>query len=112
MLQEPIHVDDGEQRTDDTALWRATPVALAATHAPFPVAIPFLDWCLQPQLDQPQHIPANDASGRRFEEARVRDVVEVFRKTGVNTLRIPPANKPVHFLARIDRAATRPIPIS
>jgi hypothetical protein len=66
MLQEPIHVDDGEQRTDDTALWRAPLVALTAAHAPFPVAIPLLDWCLQPQLDQPQHIPVNDASGHRF----------------------------------------------
>jgi hypothetical protein len=42
MLQEPIHVDDGEQRTGHTALWRAALVALPATHAPFPVAIPFL----------------------------------------------------------------------
>ena len=39
MLQEPVHVDDGEQRTDDTALWRATLVALATAHcARIPVA--------------------------------------------------------------------------
>lgn len=43
MLQDPIHVDDGEQRTGDAALRRAAVVALTATHAPFPVAIPLLD---------------------------------------------------------------------
>jgi hypothetical protein len=42
----------------------------------------------------------------------VRDRVEVFRQIGVNNVRVAPANKPVHFLDRIDRAATRPIPIS
>src|SRR6478736_6924044 len=48
MLQEPVHVDDGEQRTDDAALWRATLVALTAAHAPFPVAIPLPDRNSQP----------------------------------------------------------------
>lgn len=48
MLREPIHVDDGEQRAGDTPLRRARLVALTAAHAPFPVAISLLDWCLQP----------------------------------------------------------------
>ena len=35
----------------------------AAAHVPFPVAIPLLDRRLQPQLDQPQHVPVGDAAG-------------------------------------------------
>ena len=43
MLEKAIHVNGGEQRTDNSALWRAAVAVLAAAHAPFPVAIPFLD---------------------------------------------------------------------
>src|SRR6266487_3676819 len=58
VLQEPIHVDVGEQWARDAALWRAARVALATTDAPDPVAIiPFLDRRFQPQLDQPEHAP-------------------------------------------------------
>jgi hypothetical protein len=43
-LQEPVHVNDGEQRTDNSALLRrAAGVALAATHAPRSIAIPLFD---------------------------------------------------------------------
>src|SRR5215210_2997398 len=48
MLQEPVHVDDGEQRTDDTALRRAARGVLAPAHAPFPFAVPLLDRRSQP----------------------------------------------------------------
>ena len=34
VLQEPVHVDVGQQRARDAALRRAARVALAATHAP------------------------------------------------------------------------------
>ena len=61
VLQEPVHVDVGEQRARDAALRRAARVALAATDAPVPVAIPFLDRRLQPQLDEAQHVPIHDA---------------------------------------------------
>jgi hypothetical protein len=39
VLQEPIHVDVGEQWARDAALGRAARVALATTDAPGPVAI-------------------------------------------------------------------------
>jgi hypothetical protein len=43
MFQETVHVDVGEQWACDAALRRAAGVALATTHAPLPVTIPFLD---------------------------------------------------------------------
>ena len=43
MLQEPVHVDVGQQWTCDAALRRAARVSLAATHAPGFVRVPFLD---------------------------------------------------------------------
>src|SRR6478736_7681067 len=63
----------------DAALWRAACAGFAATHVPLPVAIPFLDRRLQPQLDQPQHVPVGDAAGHRFEEVRMRDRIEISR---------------------------------
>src|SRR5258708_9589933 len=63
VLQEPIHVDVGEQWARDAALGRAARVALATTDAPGPVAtILFLDRRLQPQLNQPGHVPVHDAT--------------------------------------------------
>src|SRR5712672_4571078 len=50
VLQEPVHVDVGEQRAGDSTLRCATRIALAATHAPYPVAIPFLDRRPEPHL--------------------------------------------------------------
>src|SRR5262249_22473450 len=47
VLQEPVHVDMGEQWARDAALRRAALVLLAANHPPLPVAIPFLDRCFQ-----------------------------------------------------------------
>ena len=91
MLQEPVHVDDGEQRTGDPTLGCATRVAPAAAHAPFPVAIPVLDRHLQPQLDQPQHIAVDDTAGHRSQEVRVRDRVEILRQVGVDDVGIAPA---------------------
>lgn len=45
MLQESVHVDDREQRTDDTPSRRAACAALADIHAPFPIAIPLFGRC-------------------------------------------------------------------
>jgi hypothetical protein len=59
---------DGKSRVIDGVFIRllhdASPHAAAFNfaHVPFPVAIPFLDRHLQPQLDQPQHIPVDDAA--------------------------------------------------
>jgi hypothetical protein len=57
-------------------------------------------------------VPVDDAASHRFEEARVRDRVEVFRQIGVNDVGIAPAHKPVRFLDGIDRATARSIAIS
>src|SRR5271166_5613619 len=90
---------------------RAALAGLAGAHAPRPVAVPLLDRSLQPHLDQMQHMPVDDAPGHRFEEVRMRDRVEIFRQVGVNHVGVAPANQPVRFLDRIDRAATRAIAI-
>ena len=66
----------------------AASAALAAAHVPFPVAIPFLDRHLQPQLDQPQHIPVEDTAGHRSEEVRVRDRVEILRQVCIDDVGI------------------------
>src|SRR5271165_7213553 len=111
MLQEAVHVDVGEQGARDPALRRAALAGLAAAHAPRPVAVPPLDRSLQPHLDQMQHMPVDDAPGHRFEEVRMRDRVEIFRQIGVYHVGVAPADQPVRFLDRIDRAATRAIAI-
>jgi hypothetical protein len=54
VFEESVHVDVGKQWARDATLRRAACIALAATHAPFPVTVPFLDRRFQPQLDQPQ----------------------------------------------------------
>ena len=40
MLQEPVHVQVGQQRTDDTALRRAAPAPFASSQAPFSISTP------------------------------------------------------------------------
>jgi hypothetical protein len=73
VLQEPVHIDVGEQWARDAALGRAARVAFALTNAPAPVAsIPLLDRRFQPQLDQPQHMPVHDATSYRFQKLTVR----------------------------------------
>src|SRR3954454_3417167 len=71
MLEEAVHVDVGKQRARDTALRSAAFAGLAPTRAPLPLAIPLLDRRLQPQLDQPQHVPVGDPAGHRLQEVRV-----------------------------------------
>ena len=66
MLQEPVHVDVGEQRARDAALRRAAPVALAANDPPLSVAIPLLDRRLEPHLDEAQDVAIHDAPGHRL----------------------------------------------
>ncbi len=113
MLQEAVHVDVGEQGARDPALRRAALAVLAAAHAPRPVAVPFLDRRFKPHpraLDPgAQRMPVDDAAGHRFEEVRVRNRVEIFRQIGVYHVGVAPADQPVRFLDRIDRAAARAI---
>ena len=63
MLQEPVHVDVGQQWTYDAALRRGARVSLAATHAPGFVRVPFLDRRPQPHLDEAQHVSIHDTPG-------------------------------------------------
>ena len=81
MLQEAVHVQVRKHRTDDTTLRRAARAALASRHAPLALTIAarLLDRCLQPHLDQPKHMPIDDAARHRFEELCVRDRIEVLR---------------------------------
>ena len=86
VLQEPVHVDVGEQRARDTALRRATRVALAPTHAPRSIRVPLFDRCLQPHLEEAQHFSVDHAPGHRLQKVRVRNRVEVFGEIGVDDL--------------------------
>src|SRR5262245_40002239 len=80
ILQEPVHVDVGEQWARDAALRRAARVALATTDAPGPVAImPFHDRRFKPQLDQPEHAPVHNATSYRFQKLVMWNRIEVAR---------------------------------
>jgi hypothetical protein len=63
----------------DAALWRAARVALAANDPPLSVAIPLLDWRLEPHLDECQDVPIDDAPGHALHQVPVRNVIEVLR---------------------------------
>src|SRR5438445_2335546 len=78
MLQEAVHVQVRKHRTGDTALRRAARSALASRHAPLAFTTPtgLLDRHLQPHLDQPKHMPIDDAARHRFEKLGVRNAVE------------------------------------
>jgi len=93
MLQKPAHVDHGEQRTCDAALRRAAFAVLTATHVPFPVAVPLFNRRFQPQHDQPQHVPINDAPSYRFEKIRMRNRVERTHQHNAHLREIPPSVK-------------------
>ena len=63
MLQEPVHVDVGQQWTRDAASRRAARVSLAATLAPGSIRVPFLDRRPQPHLDEAQDVSIHDTPG-------------------------------------------------
>jgi hypothetical protein len=79
VLQEPVHVDVGEQRAGDPTLRCAAHVALAADDPPLPVAVPLLDRRLEPHLDEGQHLPIDDAPGHALHQIPVRNVIEILR---------------------------------
>jgi len=63
MLQEPVHVDVGQQRARDAALRRAPRIPLAASHAPGSVGVALLDWRPEPHLDEAQDVAIHNTSG-------------------------------------------------
>src|SRR5688572_22346800 len=111
MPQETVHVEVGEQRADHAALRRAAAAAFATRHAPRSVTITLLDRCLEPQLDQLQHVPVDNAPRYRPHKVVVRDAVEVFRKIRIDDLGVATAEQRVHFLDRVRPAALRSIAI-
>src|SRR3984957_18532838 len=91
MLQEPVHVDVGQQWTRDAALRRAARVSLAATHAPGSVRVPFLDRRPQPHLDEAQDVSIHDTPGHRLHQLGVWNRIEVLRQISVNYVSVAPA---------------------
>src|ERR1700752_145299 len=78
MLQEPIHVDVGKQWARNAPLRRAARVALASIDPPGPIAfLPLFDRRLEPQLDQPQHLPIDDPTRHRLHKIGMRNRIEV-----------------------------------
>ncbi len=62
----------------------------AAAHAPPSILIPFLDWSLQPHLDQPEDVPVRDAHGDQLEKFGMRNGIEVLGQVSVHHIgRIP-----------------------
>jgi hypothetical protein len=90
---------------------RAAAAAFATRHAPGPVTITLLDRCLEPPLDQLQHVPVDDAPRYRPHKVVVRDSVEVFRKIRIYDLGVATAKQRMHFLDRVRPAPLWPIAI-
>ena len=67
---------------------------LATRHAPRSVTIPLLDRCLEPQLDQLQHVAVDDAPRHRPHQVLMRNRVEVLRQIGVHHLGVALAEQP------------------
>ena len=109
VLQEAVHVEVGQQRADDAALRRAASAAFAARHAPRPVAVTLLDRRLEPQLDQPQHVPVDDAPRHRLHEVAMRNRIEILRQIRIHDFRVAAAEQRVHFLDRVRPAPLRPV---
>src|SRR5579871_1929638 len=78
VLQKTVHVQVGEQGTNDSALWCATGAVSPTAHPPFAVLVPLLDRHLQPHLDQMQHVPIYNAPSDALYQFPVRDRIEVF----------------------------------
>ena len=90
MLQEPVHVDVGQQWTCDAALRRAARVSLAATHAPGSVHVPFLDRRPQPHLDEAQDVSIHDTPGYRLYQLGMWNRIEVLGQISINHVSIAP----------------------
>src|SRR6516165_12205002 len=65
MLREAVHVQIGEQWADYAALRRSLLAVLASCHAPRSIVIALLNRRFEPQLDQPQHMPVDNAPRHR-----------------------------------------------
>ena len=70
---------------------------LAARHAPLPFLVPLFDRCLQPHLDQMQHVPIDDAPRHALHQFAVRDRVEVFGQIGVHHIGVAGAESSCTF---------------
>ena len=60
----------------------------------------------QPQLDQPQHIPIDDAPSHPPHQFAVRNGVEVLRQIGVHYICVALQHATMHFLDRVARSAS------
>src|SRR5512144_874530 len=93
----------------DPALRRAA--ALASRHAPPPVVVALFDRRRQPQLDQPQHVPVDNAACHRPHQLAMRDRVEVLGQIGVHHIGVASAQQGVHRLDRVGPAPARPVAV-
>src|SRR6267143_285506 len=84
VLQKTVHIQVGEQRTDDAALRRATTASLPTTDPRFAVFIPLRNRNLQPHLDQTQHVPINYPPSHTLQQFGVWNGIKVLRQIGVH----------------------------
>src|SRR6202051_2011327 len=91
MLQEPVHVDVGQQWTCDAALRLAPRVSVAAAHVPGSIRVPFLDRRPQPHLDEAQDVSIHDTPGYRLYQLGMRNRIEVLGQIGINYISVTPA---------------------
>src|SRR5579875_3367229 len=112
VLQEPIHVEVGEQGAGNPALRSSTAALSTSRHSPIPFLIPLLDRSFQPPLDQTQHVPIDDSLRHRMHQWAVGNGIEVFGQIRVDHIGVAFAEKFVHFLDRVLGAALRSVTIS
>src|ERR1700724_3188298 len=84
VLQKTVHVQVGEQGTDNTALWGSTGASLPTADPRFPVFVPLLDRNLQPHLDQTQQVPIDNPPSHTLHEFGVWNGIKVLRQIGVH----------------------------
>src|SRR5215469_10910739 len=112
ILQEPIHVQVGEQGTDHPTLRSSAGVALASRPASIPLLIPLFNRNFKPRLDQTQQVPIDDAPGDRLHQFPVRNGVKVFRQIGVDHVGVPGAEKFMHLPDGVLGASLRSVTVS
>src|SRR5689334_12528440 len=101
VLQEAIHVDVSQHRTDNATLRSTAAAASSAAHASLAIITPLLDRRLEPHLDEAQDIPIDDAPSNRLHQFSVRDRVEVSGQIRVHHMSVAAADQRMDFLDRV-----------
>src|SRR5687768_9474655 len=109
--QEPMHVDVGQQRTDDSPLRRPHLAPLASRHASISPLVTLLHRYFQPSPDELQHLLVHDSLFYLLHQLMVRNRIKVLRQISVDYIGVSLAQQPVHFSNCILSPAFRSIAV-